>query len=61
MLKIHQTRNQRNTKLSMDKAREIRSRFAAGGITQAELAKEYNVKPSNLGAVISGRIWKEAV
>ena len=43
------------------KAREIRRRFAVGDITQAALAKEYNVKPSNLGAVISGRIWKEAV
>jgi hypothetical protein len=58
-LKIHQTRNQRNTKLSMEKAREIRKRYAAGGITMQALADEYGVVENNISAVIRNRIWKE--
>lgn len=58
-LKIHQTRNQRNTKLSMGKARDIRKRYKAGGITMQKLADEYGTTETNISAVMKGRIWKE--
>ncbi len=61
MLKIHQTRNQRNTILNMDKAREIRQRHAVGDITMRALAKEYGTNPGNISSVIKGRTWKESV
>ena len=52
-------RNKRNTKLSMEKAREIRAAFEHGGVTKAALAKRYNVDDSVIANVINREIWKE--
>jgi len=59
MLKIHQTRNQRNTKLSIEKAREIRAKYAAG-IKPKQLAIEYGVGSGMIHYVVSGKKWKES-
>ena len=59
ILKKYQTRNQRNTVLSMEKAREIRKRYAAGNISMKALAKEYKTVSGNISSVLRGRTWKE--
>ncbi|MCP4535809.1 MAG: hypothetical protein GY832_01520 [Chloroflexi bacterium] len=38
--------------------REIRRRYAAGGITYKMLAKEYQVCPGTIGMIIRRRTWK---
>ena len=59
-LKIHQTRNQRNTILCIEKAREMRAEYAAGGVSYKGLAKKHGVASSLIGGIIKGRVWKEA-
>ena len=59
MLKIHQTRNQRTTKLSMEKARSIRALYAAGGITYRKLADQFGVVEATIGFIIQNKKWKE--
>lgn len=59
MLKILQTRNQRTTKLSMEKAREIRSLYAAGGTTYRKLAAQFGVVEATIGFVVKNKKWKE--
>ncbi len=59
MLKIYQTRNQRNTKLSMEKAREIRALYAIGNTTYDKIAKIYDVSDTVIAGIIKGRVWKE--
>jgi DNA-binding MarR family transcriptional regulator len=44
-------------KLTWEQVREIRTRYAAGGVTQTELAAEYGVTPSNLGPILTGETW----
>jgi len=58
-LKIHQTRNQRNTKLSMKKARDIRRKYKTGGYSYKDLGQIYGVAASNIAGIIKGRVWKE--
>ncbi len=60
LLKSLQNRNQRNTKLSMEKVREIRSLYAAGGITQRGLAARFGVAPSSIGFILQNKKWKES-
>jgi hypothetical protein len=59
-LKKHQPRNQRTTKLSMEKARAIRDEYAAGGATYKSLGIKHNVASTLIGGIIKGRVWKEA-
>ncbi len=61
LLKSHQTRNQRNTKLSMEKARDIRALYAnGGGASYQGIADFYGVADSLIAGIIKGRVWKEA-
>ena len=46
-------------KLTVEKVREIRRRYAAGGISQEKLAKEYGVTLLSIGNIIRGKTWKE--
>lgn len=39
----------------------IRRRYAAGGIRQEDLAAEYGVTRSNIGAIIRGRSWAHLI
>lgn len=58
LLKRFQNRNQSNTKLNPEIVRSMRSKYAAG-TTQTELAKEYNIRLSHVGAVVHRRCWKD--
>ena len=46
-------------KLSREQVLEIRERYAAGGVTQAALAKEYGIGRATVGHVTSGRLWRD--
>lgn len=48
----------RRYKLSVDQVSSIRQKYAAGGISQAALATEYNVSESNINSIIHSRTWK---
>lgn len=37
---------------------EIRKRYAAGGITQKQLAKEYGIKRETVTSIVNRRSWK---
>jgi len=52
------SRNRRGIKLSMEKAREIRKKYAEGERVN-KIAREYNVGHSVIGDVIRNKIWKE--
>lgn len=45
-------------KLTDDDVRAIRSRYAAGGISQAALAKEYGLFQTNVSHIVLRRRWK---
>lgn len=45
-------------KLTARKVAEIRSRYAAGGITQKLLAAEYGITQTHLNDVVNYRAWK---
>jgi hypothetical protein len=47
-----------NAKLDMEKAREIRARFAAGE-TGVILAAEFGVLPTNISHIVNGHTWTE--
>lgn len=47
-------------KLTEEKVREIRKRYANGEI-QKEIAKEYNVSRSTITAIVTRRIWKHVI
>jgi hypothetical protein len=55
--KAESAHNRRSTKLNATKVAEIRSRYAAGGVTLASLAMEYGVDPSTIGGVVRGETW----
>ena len=44
-------------KLTETCVRKIRTRHAAGGVSQETLAKEFGVTPSNIGNIIRRRTW----
>lgn len=43
--------------LTEEKVREIRRRYAAGGVTQGELALEYGVDRTNISNVVRRKTW----
>jgi len=48
-----------NAKLTAKQVDEIRSRYAAGGVTQDELAKEYAVIQPHISRIVRGETWKQ--
>ena len=48
-----------NSKLTETEVVEIRERYAAGGITQAELARQYGVVEGCIWNVIHNRVFRE--
>jgi len=46
------------SKLQEAQVREIRARFAAGGVTKAQLGREFKVTGPNIAAIVHGRTWK---
>ena len=55
-----QGRNRRNSKLSAEAVRDIRNRYAAGGITQRALGIEYGINQVTVSEVIRHKIWMDA-
>lgn len=51
--------NAANVKLTWKKVYEIRERYAAGDITQHQLASEYGITRGNVGHIINNKIWRE--
>ena len=45
-------------KLTVDRVREIRSRYASGGLYYRELATEYGVTMTCIASIITRRTWK---
>lgn len=45
-------------KVTADKVKIIRQRYAEGGITQMELAKEYGLKQPQISSIIRREFWK---
>jgi HNH endonuclease len=48
----------RSAKLTEAQVREIRQRYAAGGVTQLQLCAEYGVTSGSLNGIITRRYWK---
>ena len=46
-------------RLNFDIAEKIREEYAAGGITQPELARKYNVIPNTINNIIRNKAWKK--
>ena len=44
-------------KLTAEKVKEIRARYATGGISQRQLAAEYAVSQGTLGPIVRGESW----
>lgn len=53
-----QSRNRRSTKLSKGKIKNIKTLYDSGHYTQKDLAWMYNVDPSTISYVLSGRVWR---
>jgi hypothetical protein len=53
-------RGERNTKarLTEEQVKEIRRRYADGGVTQSELARAYGLSNSGMHGVLSGKNWR---
>lgn len=47
-------------KLTEDQVRRIRSRYAAGGVTQSELGADYGVSGGTISRIVRGAGWKSA-
>ena len=47
-----------NSKLTEDDVREIRKRYAEGGITQQQLGLEYGLHNSKISSIINRKSWK---
>lgn len=56
-----QLRNRACVKLNMEKAREIRRRYAEGGVSLRALGAEFGVNGSVVQKIIADRIWREGV
>lgn len=49
--------NHGRARVNESQVREIRRRYADGGVTYAALASEHGVKPGAIQAMVSGRTW----
>src|SRR5947199_536257 len=56
---FHQPSGELNTaaKLTTDQVREIRERYAAGGVSQQALADEFGVSQPHLSRIVRGEWW----
>lgn len=54
-----QLRNRRGVVLSMEVAREIRSRYATESTSHRKLAAEYGIAASLIQKVLADKIWRE--
>ena len=57
---LEQQRNKQNTKLTIEKAREIRALFK-GGLRKYLIARQLGVTFSNVKDVINNKCWMESV
>ena len=55
--KSEQSRNTRVSKLTFEKAQQIRARFESGTSTKASLAREYGVSFMQITHVVRGEQW----
>lgn len=55
---IHLGEQNGNHKLTTEQVISIRERYAAGGITQKELAQEFEISPTQLSRIVRGLFWK---
>lgn len=55
---IDRGENNGNSKLTWEKVKEIRRKYATGKYTQLKLSKEYNVTRGNIGSIIRNERWK---
>lgn len=46
-----------HTTLTEEQVRAIRARYAAGGISQRQLAREYRVSPDTLSSIVRRKLW----
>lgn len=46
-----------NAKLNEAQVRELRARYAAGGITKVELSRQFGIDQSLVGKIIQGKVW----
>lgn len=51
-------RRSARTKLTWALVTEIRERYAAGGVSQPTLAREYDVSQGNISSILLGHTWK---
>ena len=54
-----QNRNSRNTKLTMEKAQEIRRLKKETNLTQTEMARNYGVNQATISDVVNNKSWKD--
>lgn len=45
------------SKLSDDDVRSIRSRYALGGVSQAQLGREFGITQANISSIVLRKIW----
>src|SRR6266568_1392103 len=60
--KVEKNRQQKGeqhalAKLTDAQATEIRRRYAAGGVSQAQLAREYSINHATMGSLIHRKTW----
>ncbi len=55
--RAQQARNRRSTRLTQEKADEIRRKHKLGGISQKQLGVEYGVDASLISYIITNKIW----
>jgi len=51
------SRNHRAAKLTEALVEQMRARYAAGEVTQGDLAREYNVSVVQIGRIVRGESW----
>ena len=47
------------SKLRIREVKAIREAFRAGGVTQADLAEQFGISPSQLNNIVHNRHWRE--
>ena len=57
----HTTAARRTAKLTADQVREIRSLHAVGGVSNADLAREYGVDDKTMSRIVKGERWKHVL
>ncbi len=45
--------------MTLERAEEIRARYAAGGVSQRKLASEFGISQSSVSLILNRRIWIE--